>query len=471
MRRPKRPPWVGLAQTLTWAEMARVAEIVGYSPHEGQLEIHQNRSRHRVAACGRRFGKSVAGAFECVCVAAMGGYATAGGPTADHAAVVWGEAERMILESRLRPLICRHRSASGRQLITLATGGMIDARASAADGAFLGRGRDLLVFDEAAREPNPEVYYQDARPSLSDTYGSDLFLSTPRGDDWFHELFERGQNGLAGYASWQMPTTRNATMPHIEREVAEAKRELPLAIFQQEYLAQFLATAGAVFGGYREVATAEWQDAPIPGHVYVMGVDIAQYEDFTVCVIYDLTAGAVAHIMRINQVDYPTQEEMIAELARKWSTPVLVDATNNQSVTQHLKAALWWTTVEGFVFTNMSKKKVVNQLKLAIEQAEIRLPARQQSDDAAERLCRIALAEIGQFRYDKTAAGTLRMSAPEGRHDDCVIAVCLAYEMALRNTGHAPTIFPGGTSAPPTVSGSYGRVATSSAPASRRRRW
>src|SRR5262245_54134533 len=37
-----------------------------YNPHEGQLRVHQSKARHRVVACGARFGKSTLGAHESI---------------------------------------------------------------------------------------------------------------------------------------------------------------------------------------------------------------------------------------------------------------------------------------------------------------------------------------------------------------------------------------------------------------------
>jgi hypothetical protein len=39
-------------------------DIIGYTPHNGQLEAHKAEARFKVLCCGRRFGKTTFGAKE-----------------------------------------------------------------------------------------------------------------------------------------------------------------------------------------------------------------------------------------------------------------------------------------------------------------------------------------------------------------------------------------------------------------------
>jgi hypothetical protein len=45
----------------------------------------------------------------------------------------------------------------------------------------------------------------------------------------------------------------------------------------------------------------------------------------------------------------------------------------------------------------------------------------------------VLLNELGVFEYDITPSGNLTYSAPQGMHDDCVIALALA-NYGLKNT-------------------------------------
>ena len=124
-----------------------------------------------------------------------------------------------------------------------------------------------------------------------------------------------------------MPT---ATNPFIDAdEIEAARRELPERVFQQEYLAEFLEDS-AVFRRIRESATATaqaYKDYNL-GHEYVMGVDLARYNDFTVICIIDVTLQELCYIDRFNQVSWEMQIERIKAAAKKFDVSrINVDKT------------------------------------------------------------------------------------------------------------------------------------------------
>jgi hypothetical protein len=76
-------------------------------------------------------------------------------------------------------------------------------------------------------------------------------------------------------------------------------------------------------------------------------------------------------------------------------------------------------SVVGYQFTNASKAVAIEALALAFERGEIAIP-----DDP------VLIAELLEFTGEQRAGGLLRYSAPEGLHDDCVIALALAWQGA-----------------------------------------
>jgi len=56
-----------------------------------------------------------------------------------------------------------------------------------------GAGVDHMVIDEAAMMPET-IWQQNLRPMLSDTMGQAVFISKPKGQNWFHDFFLRGES-------------------------------------------------------------------------------------------------------------------------------------------------------------------------------------------------------------------------------------------------------------------------------------
>ena len=76
-----------------------------------------------------------------------------------------------------------------------------------------------------------------------------------------------------------------------------------------------------------------------------------------------------------------------------------------------------------YKFDNRSKARLLLQLATAIEQETIHYPD-------IPRL----VEDLKRFQYEILPSGTVRLGAPSGAHDDCVISLALAYEGALHGT-------------------------------------
>lgn len=104
---------------------------------------------------------------------------------------------------------------------------------------------DLVVIDEIASMRHFREQWQEViRPTLTDTRGEGLFISTPKGFNHFYELYgiESKDND---FKSFQFTTYDN---PHIPKdEIEKAKKELTEDRFAQEYLADFRKSEGLVY--------------------------------------------------------------------------------------------------------------------------------------------------------------------------------------------------------------------------------
>jgi len=149
------------------------------------------------------------------------------------------------LKRTLSPLTRRLSETEHR--IELITGGVVECWTL--EDASAGRGRKYkrAIFDEAAMARNLEESWEQAvRPTLTDYQGDAWWLSTPKGFNYFHTLYERGQSPkFPDYNSWQMPSSTNPYLAPVELE--SARLELPERVYRQEYEASFVDDASMIY--------------------------------------------------------------------------------------------------------------------------------------------------------------------------------------------------------------------------------
>ena len=83
------------------------------------------------------------------------------------------------------------------------------------------------------------------RPTLSDTKGHALFCGSPRGiGNWSYELYKMGETNK-DWKSFQYTTLEGEQVS--EDEIEQAKQDLDLRTFQQEYEATFVNYSGMIY--------------------------------------------------------------------------------------------------------------------------------------------------------------------------------------------------------------------------------
>jgi phage FluMu gp28-like protein len=408
-------------------------DLMDFRPHDAQAEILYNPARFRIVACGRRFGKTTAASAEAVAYALLGGHVWIVAPTYDLTRPLTYGVESMLRnlcrKSFLRDenLIKRRRTVPYE--LEFVTGGIIQTRTAENPRSLQGRAIDLLVIDEAATIRDGFVWSQYLRPTLTDREGHALIISTPKRMNWFWDLFIAGQDpNHPQFVSFQMPTFRNPYIPR--EEVEQMLAELDEDTARQEIYAEFLPEGGSVFRHIHKCLQAEWQYAPIAGHQYTVGVDLAKYRDFTVIAVIDATIKQLCYMERFNLIDWNTQAERIMHVARRFHAPICIDATGNDHMADTLMRN--GLQVYPYVFTPMSKLTLISKLAMGLEYDGLQL-----LNDP------ILIDEFARFEYERTEAGRLRVKAPEGKHDDIVIAVALAWEIAIpytRSVGYLPMV-------------------------------
>lgn len=378
-------------------------------PHPAQWRIKEQASRFNVLALGRRFGKTTLG--EDVDIRpALEGYPVAWfAPTYKYLTDPWRDFKRL-----LGPVIKDKSETEHR--IELVTGGILECWTLDTDDPARGRKYRRVVVDESGIVKDLQnKWEQSIRPTLTDFRGDAWFLGTPKGLNAFHGLYQRGQDPEnPEWMSWQGPTADN---PYIDpAEIEAARLELPERVFAQEYLAEFLSDGAGVFRLVIEASKATRQTQRTEGHRYVFGVDWGRTNDFTVISVVDTTTYEQVALERFNQIDYHVQLSRLAILAQKFLPQLIVAEANAMGAPlieqmQRMNLPVW-----AFQTTNASKAAAIEALALAFEQRTIRI-----LDD------KVQMGELLAYDSERLPSGMLRYGAPEGMHDDTVIALALAW--------------------------------------------
>jgi hypothetical protein len=324
-----------------------------------------------------------------------------------------GEIWREAIE-RLLPVIARKNSQEMR--IELITGGVIDFWSLENIDSSRGRKYKRVVVDEAAMIAKlGEAWQNVIRPTLTDLLGDALFLSTPKGFNFFKVIYDFGMDtALPDWQSWQLPTVTN---PYIlPSEIESARLELPERVYRQEYLAEFLAD-GSFFVNVDNCATVDSEEAPIPGHIYIIGVDWARASggDYTVYSIIDATARRQVSLSRLNGMDYDSQKNLLRRLHFEYNRADIIAEYNAMGGPLVEALQLEDLPVVGFTTTAATKHNIISGLHLGLERGELAI-----LNDPHQ------LNELKSYEV-RQRAGLPSYTAPEGQHDDTVIGLALAW--------------------------------------------
>ena len=370
--------------------------------HTNQLKILQSKARFRVVMCGRRFGKSELSQVEIISNAIQGMNVAYITPTYKLAKTFFEKLTQSLptFENNKSDLTI-HFPNSG--TVEFFTGERLDN--------LRGRKFHLVVIDEASFIPDLEDgWLNSIRPTLTDYQGRALFLSTPRGKNYFYSLYMKG--GQKDWDSFKFTTYDN---PYIlTSEINDAKAQLPNAVFEQEYMANPMENAANPFGSEHINKCVKFISTNEPMYY---GIDLAKSFDWTVIIGLD-SNGDVCHYERF-QKDWLQTKETIKNIRKH--KHIFIDSTGvGDAIVEDLQK--YFNDMTGFKYTATSKQQLMESLASSIHKAEIGFPIGAIKD------------ELEIFEYLFTSTG-VRYSAPSGFHDDCVNALALANKCRIENKG------------------------------------
>ena len=201
--------------------------------------------------------------------------------------------------------------------------------------SVVGRSYDLIIFDEAALVDGRDAFNVALRPTLDKENSKALFISTPRGrNNWFAEFFQRGYTDQ--FPEWASVKATYHENPRIsDEDIAEAKKTMSEAEFNQEYMADFNTYEGQIWGFSHENCIADLSEIDTSKMDVFAGMDVGYKDPTAFCVIgYDWDAEKYYLLDEYLDAERTTEQhaEKIRDLINKWDIDyIYIDSAAQQT--------------------------------------------------------------------------------------------------------------------------------------------
>jgi phage terminase large subunit-like protein len=349
------------------------------------------------------------------------------------------------------------------QDIELVNGGRLLFRNSTVNGSRGLESVTHILFDEAAFTDDIEEIYKATIPTtaMSGDKARIILLSTPNGQSGFYFDRLNGNNGdrdmlkicesirnqsVSPVQIWSddhnwckallhwfgHPNFKHKADTYLDE--IEATTGLSRSAIEQEYNLSFTETEQLVFNPaqVRQAAVLESFNSNVDRNCrYYIGIDTAMMgDDYTVAIVLKLNGGiySIADQYRNRRDSTSADVYRIGELIEKYQPDVVGIETNGagQVVLEQLTELHPSQRFQQIVTSQTSKQASIERLILAMDKQLLQF---QKNNPVVNEL--LAFAHQG-----------LKMGAPNGKHDDCVMSLAFALAVSPFKPG-AKSLFAG----------------------------
>ena len=213
-----------------------------------QYEVSSSNKRFRVLISGRRFGKTY------LCITEMMKYASQPNQHIWYVAPTFKMAKE-ICWSKLKEVLNAFNWIEDVNETTLTikirkTNSSISLKGAENYDALRGTGLNFLILDEFA-DIDKRTWFEVLRASVADTLGDVMMCGTPKGyGNWSYEMYLKGKQDKE-WASFQYTTIQGGMVS--KEEIEQAKQDIDIRTFRQEFEGTFENYAGAVYYNFHPV--------------------------------------------------------------------------------------------------------------------------------------------------------------------------------------------------------------------------
>jgi len=342
------------------------------SLHSSQEQVAKDTARFRVVCCGRRWGKTTLSTLE------MFAFANARkqskvvyvAPSIKQARdIAWA-----MLKKSTNACWAKEPNETRLELFIKDKHGTVSEiwlRGAENIESLRGLKIDFLVVDEVASMGNWDSTWSEVlRPTLTDSKGQALFISTPKGRNHFWRLFDKEKEDT-DYKSFKFTSYDNPYIP--ADEIDKARQELDETIFQQEYMAEFKNFTGLV---YKDFSRERHVIEPVelrPNWTYFRAIDFGWVHP-TAVVFFALTDKGILYQydeIYHTQLKTPDLAELIKQkTAGRMMTQTYADSAQQSDIAELQKYGMGVlpvskTSGSGENYTVFKIRKVTEKLRNA----------------------------------------------------------------------------------------------------------
>ena len=204
------------------------------------------------------------------------------------------------------------------------------------------------------------------------------------------------------------------------------RKQLPQSKFKTDFLGEFLDNEGGVFGDFDNILCDDYEE----GLNCYMGIDwgTGQGQDETAVAIFNSKKQMIA-MYHFNDKDETQTIDYIVRLIKQYQ-PLKVQVETNSIgqvfyglLDKAIKANQLPVMLVRFTTTNESKERLINNFQVAIQNKQVSI-----LNDAILKM------EMAMYEMKVTSNGKRTYNAATGYHDDCIIAMLLAFSCITSGT-------------------------------------
>ena len=390
--------------------MSQPLSVQLYTPHKNQLLIHQSikneNYKYYSLAIGRQFGKSLLGENQALDWFFNEPNCKIGwiSPVYKQCKKVFDEIDNAFandqhvfnVKNKTELFFKSHNKST------------INFYSSERYDNIRGETFDYLIIDEFAFI-DEAAWSEVLRATVLVRGREVLLMSTPKGKNHFHRI-----HNLCGinpqYKSFSMTSYDNPIIN--PTEIDDAKLTLPEHVFRQEYMAEFIDGGSGLFKDFIYIKS------PVKTNRMYAGLDVGRADDYTVLSVFN-ERGEMYYIQRWNLDTWANIVNKVAEKINEIGCHTLVEVNSiGDAIFEQLKDKVSNNSlIQPFVTTSKSKQDIIEQLVVANQCGELKIIEE-----------RWLINELDLFTYEyNPKTKSVRYSAPNGFHDDGVMATAIGY--------------------------------------------